>query len=191
LTLLERCGVNIVRFSPLRDSELPPCQMIWLGGGYPEIHAAGLAANTSMLAQLREAHRRGVAIYAECGGLMYLGSTLEDASGDIYPMANLIPGHSKMGKRLTRFGYCEARAMRQTLLAAPGETLRGHEFHYSDFTPEIPAVLACRKVRDGMTLQQWSGGWQVGNTFASYLHLHFAQRPIMLSHWLAAARSAL
>lgn len=134
LTLLERCGVNIVRFSPLRDSELPPCQMIWLGGGYPEIHAAGLAANTSMLAQLREAHRRGVAIYAECGGLMYLGSTLEDASGDIYPMANLIPGHSKMGKRLTRFGYCEARAMRQTLLAAPGETLRGHEFHYSDFT---------------------------------------------------------
>ena len=122
---------------------------------------------------------------------MYLGSTLEDASGEIYPMANLIPGHSKMGKRLTRFGYCEARAMRQTLLAAPGETLRGHEFHYSDFTPESPAVLACRKVRDGITLQQWSGGWQVGNTFASYLHLHFAQRPMMLNHWLAAARSAL
>ncbi|HCI4597899.1 cobyrinate a,c-diamide synthase [Klebsiella quasipneumoniae] len=191
LSLLERCGVNIVRFSPLRDSELPPCQMIWLGGGYPEIHAAALAANTPMLAQLREAHRRGVAIYAECGGLMYLGSSLEDASGDIYPMANLIPGHSKMGKRLTRFGYCEARAMRQTLLAAPGETLRGHEFHYSDFTPESPAVLACRKVRDGMTLQQWSGGWQVGNTFASYLHLHFAQRPTMLNHWLAAARSSL
>lgn len=106
-------------------------------------------------------------------------------------MANLIPGHSKMGKRLTRFGYCEARAMRKTLLAAPGETLRGHEFHYSDFTPESPAVLACRKVRDGMTLQQWSGGWQVGNAFASYLHLHFAQRPTMLNHWLAAARSAL
>lgn len=191
LSLLVRCGVKIVRFSPLRDRQLPACQMIWLGGGYPEIHAAALAANTPMLAQLREAHRRGVAIYAECGGLMYLGSSLEDASGDIYPMANLIPGHSKMGKRLTRFGYCEARAMRQTLLAAPGETLRGHEFHYSDFTPESPAVLACRKVRDGMTLQQWSGGWQVGNTFASYLHLHFAQRPTMLNHWLAAARSAL
>ncbi|MFS9532166.1 cobyrinic acid a,c-diamide synthase, partial [Klebsiella pneumoniae] len=54
-----------------------------------------------------------------------------------------------------------------------------------------PAVLACRKVRDGMTLQQWSGGWQVGNAFASYLHLHFAQRPTILNHWLAAARSAL
>ena len=74
---------------------------------------------------------------------------------------------------------------------AEGDVLRGHEFHYSDFSPETPAVLACRKVRDGMTLQQWSGGWQVGNTFDSYLHLHFAQRPIMLNHWLAAARSVL
>lgn len=68
-------------------------------------------------------------------------------------MADIIPGHSKMGKRLTRFGYCEAQAAQQTLLAAEGEVLRGHEFHYSDFTPETPAVMNCRKVRDGKTLQ--------------------------------------
>lgn len=191
ITLLERTGINIVRFSPLHDSHLPDCQMIWLGGGYPELHAEMLASNTCMLAQLRSAHQRGVAIYAECGGLMYLGSSLEDGNGDIWPMADIIPGHSKMGKRLTRFGYCEAQAVQQTLLAAPGEVLRGHEFHYSDFTPETPAVMDCRKVRDGKTLQAWSGGWQVGNTFASYLHVHFAQRPEMLNHWLAAARSAL
>ena len=60
-------------------------------------------------------------------------------------MADIIPGHSKMGKRLTRFGYCEAQAAQQTLLAAEGEVLRGHEFHYSDFTPETPAVMNCRK----------------------------------------------
>ena len=106
-------------------------------------------------------------------------------------MADIIPGHSKMGKRLTRFGYCEAQAAQQTLLAAEGEVLRGHEFHYSDFAPETPAVMNCRKVRDGKTLQARSGGWQVGNTFASYLHVHFAQRPQMLNHWLTAARSAL
>ena len=58
-----------------------------------------------------------------------------------------------MGKRLTRFGYCEAQATQQTLLATAGEVLRGHEFHYSDFTPETPAVMNCRKVRDGKTLQ--------------------------------------
>lgn len=190
IALIARAGINVVRFSPLHDNVLPECQMIWLGGGYPELHARALAANQAMLAQLRAAHARGVAIYAECGGLMYLGSTLEDAQGEIHPMANIIPGHSKIGKRLTRFGYCEAQAREQTLLAAPGETLRGHEFHYSDFSPQTPAVLDCRKVRDGQTLQTWSGGWQVGNTFASYLHVHFAQHPMMLAHWLNAARSA-
>ena len=190
IALIARAGINVVRFSPLHDNVLPECQMIWLGGGYPELHARALAANQAMLAQLRAAHARGVAIYAECGGLMYLGSTLEDAQGEIHPMANIIPGHSKMGKRLTRFGYCEAQAREQTLLAAPGETLRGHEFHYSDFSPQTPAVLDCRKVRDGQTLQTWSGGWQVGNTFASYLHVHFAQHPMMLAHWLNAARRA-
>ncbi|MGL4718219.1 MAG: cobyrinate a,c-diamide synthase, partial [Kluyvera intermedia] len=190
LALLERAGVTIVRFSPLHDSVLPDCQMLWLGGGYPELHARALAANTPMLEQLRAAHRRGVAIYAECGGLMYLGSTLEDAQGDIHAMADILPGASKMGKRLTRFGYCEAQAERQTLLAAPGEILRGHEFHYSDFSAQLPATMACRKTRDGAVLQQWQGGWQIGNTFASYLHLHFSQRPAMLNHWFAAARSA-
>ncbi len=104
IDLLERAGVNIVRFSPLHDRALPDCQMIWLGGGYPELYAADLAANTVMLKHLRAAHQRGVAIYAECGGLMYLGSTLEDSGGEIHQMANIIPGHSKMGKRLTRFG---------------------------------------------------------------------------------------
>lgn len=122
---------------------------------------------------------------------MYLGSTLEDADGAIHPMANIIPGHSKMGQRLTRFGYCEAQARQPTLLADSGETLRGHEFHYSDFSPHTPALLACRKVRDGVTTQAWDGGWQVGSAFASYLHVHFAQRPRMLSRWLAAARAAL
>ncbi|HCF6468873.1 TPA: cobyrinate a,c-diamide synthase [Klebsiella variicola subsp. variicola] len=190
LALLARCGVKMVRFSPLRDRQLPACQMIWLGGGYPELHAAGLSANHEMLAQLRAAHRRGVAIYAECGGLMYLGTTLEVTGGERYAMADIIPGHSRMGTRLTRFGYCEAQAQQQTLLAAPGEWLRGHEFHYSDFSPATPAVLACRKQRDGKTLQQWPGGWQSDSAFASYLHVHFAQRPTMLNHWLRAARRA-
>lgn len=191
LTLLARTGLNIARFSPLHDRTLPECQMVWLGGGYPELHAAALAANTSMLESLRDAHRRGVAIYAECGGLMYLSTLLEDAEGEVHRMANIIPGRSKMGKRLTRFGYCEAQANQPTLLAAKGEVLRGHEFHYSDFSPETPAVLDCCKVRDGHVMRTWSGGWQVGNTFASYLHVHFAQRPTMLTHWLNAAREAL
>jgi cobyrinic acid a,c-diamide synthase len=191
IELLRNAGVKIVRFSPLHDATLPECQMLWLGGGYPELYARALSANRSMLDAIRSAHRRGVAIYAECGGLMYLGSTLRDAAGDIHSMVGVIPGHSEMGKRLTRFGYCEATASQPMLLADAGETLRGHEFHYSDFTPEQDAVMQCRKTRDGRMLSQWQGGWQVGNTYASYLHIHFAQRPTMLSRWIAAARSVL
>ncbi len=116
LALLVRAGVKIVRFSPLHDEALPDCQMIWLGGGYPELYARALADNQPMLTQLRAAHERGVAIYAECGGLMYLGTTLEDKNGDTYAMADILPGHSKMGSRLTRFGYCEAQAQQPTLL---------------------------------------------------------------------------
>lgn len=145
--LLARTGVNIVRFSPLHDRELPDCQMVWLGGGYPELHASALAANTTMLTSLREAHQRGVAIYAECGGLMYLGSLLEDADGVEHRMADILPGRSKMGKRLTRFGYCEAQALQPTLLAAEGDVLRGHEFHYSDFSLKPPLCwLAVKSV---------------------------------------------
>lgn len=190
ISLLERAGVRIVRFSPLHDSQLPECQMIWLGGGYPELYAEKLSANHIMRAQILAAHQRGVAIYGECGGLMYLGSSLQDSHGATYPMVGAIPGHSAMGKKLTRFGYCESRALAPTLLADTGETLRGHEFHYSEFTPQIPAVMACSKTRDGAVLQAWSGGWQVGNTFASYLHIHFAQRPTLLNRWISAARRA-
>ncbi|MEA8366825.1 cobyrinic acid a,c-diamide synthase, partial [Salmonella enterica subsp. enterica serovar Montevideo] len=64
-------------------------------------------------------------------------------------------------------------------------------FHHLAFIPKTNDVMACRKVRDGRVLQEWTGGWQTGNTFASYLHVHFAQRPEMLQHWLAAARRIL
>lgn len=130
--------MKMVRFSPLRDRQLPACQMIWLGGGYPELHAAVLSANHEMLTQLRAAHRRGVAIYAECGGLMYLGTTLEVTSGERYTMADIIPGHSRMGTRLTRFGYCEAQAQQQTLLAAPGSGCAAMNFITPIFLPPPP-----------------------------------------------------
>lgn len=184
LQLLEQLGINIVRFSPLRDAALPACQMVYIGGGYPELHGETLAKNSSMRQSLRDAHQRGVAIYAECGGLMYLGTTLKDQSGNTHAMAGIFPGESRMEGRLKRFGYCQATAMHDTLLAAEGETLRGHEFHYSDFHTDLPPVFQFEKKRDGVTQQRWLGGYQMGNTLASYLHLHFYQHPEMLSHWL-------
>lgn len=191
LELLEDAGVTLLRFSPLHDSELPDCQMVWLGGGYPEVHASLLSANISMRESLVRAHSRRVPIYAECGGLMYLGESLTDSEGQTHKMCGVLPGHSQMGTRLTRFGYCEATAVQDTLFARRGEKLRGHEFHYSDFTTSLTPVMDCQKWRDGESIQRWQGGFQHGTTFASYLHLHFAQRPELINNWLRLARSAL
>ena len=188
LDLLEQAGVKIQRFSPLHDNAVPDCQMIWLGGGYPEVHAATLAANFKMHESLKQAHQRRIPLYAECGGLMYLGESLTDGEGETHAMCGVLPGHSQMGKRLTRFGYCEATARQDTLLASKGETLRGHEFHYSDFSCPLPAALDCCKWRDGVAISRWQGGFQHEATFASYLHVHFAQRPEMLNRWLKLAR---
>jgi cobyrinic acid a,c-diamide synthase len=189
LDMLEQAGVKIQRFSPLHDDTVPDCQMIWLGGGYPEVHAARLAANFSMRESLKQAHQRRIPLYAECGGLMYLGESLTDGEGETHAMCGVLPGHSQMGKRLTRFGYCEATARQDTLLASKGETLRGHEFHYSDFSGPLPAALDCCKWRDGVAISRWQGGIQHQATFASYLHVHFAQRPEMLNRWLKLARN--
>lgn len=191
LEMLEQAGVKIQRFSPLHDDKLPDCQMIWLGGGYPEVHAAKLAANVRMRDSLREAHQQRIPLYAECGGLMYLGESLTDGEGETHAMCGVLPGHSQMGKRLTRFGYCEATALHNTLLARKGETLRGHEFHYSDFSCPLPAAFDCCKWRDGIAISRWQGGVQHQATFASYLHVHFAQRPALLNHWLTLARGNL
>ncbi|MFB0713357.1 cobyrinate a,c-diamide synthase [Buttiauxella noackiae] len=191
LELLEQAGVKIQRFSPLHDTKLPECQMIWLGGGYPEVHGAKLAANIKMRESLQKAHQQRVSLYAECGGLMYLGESLTDGNDETYAMCGVLPGHSQMGKRLTRFGYCEATALHDTLLAKKGETLRGHEFHYSDFSGPLPAALDCCKWRDGVAISRWQGGFQHHATFASYLHVHFAQRPSLLNRWLALARNHL
>lgn len=191
LDLLEQAGVRIQRFSPLHDRQLPDCQMIYLGGGYPEVHAAKLAANTAMHSALRQAHHQQIPLYAECGGLMYLGEGLTDADAQHHRMVGILAGESHMGKRLTRFGYCQAQARTDTLLAEKGETLRGHEFHYSDFTSTLTPVFDSSKWRDGVAIQRWHSGYQVQRTQASYLHIHFAQRPGLLNGWLSAARSLL
>ncbi|PHM65422.1 cobyrinic acid a,c-diamide synthase [Xenorhabdus stockiae] len=196
LLLLEKAGVSIKRFSPLHDHQLPECQMVYLGGGYPEIYASTLATNYAMHIALRQAHQKGIPIYAECGGLMYLGDALIDTDGVRHSMVGLISGESRMDDHLKRFGYCEATAMCDTPLIAKGETLRGHEFHYSDFITTQPAVFQCIKKTNTKEASEkiqksWQGSYLNGNTLAGYLHIHFAQRPHLLHRWLMLARRLL
>ncbi|WP_165311456.1 cobyrinate a,c-diamide synthase [Vibrio ziniensis] len=189
LDLLTSCGVEIRYFSPLTDSQLPECDLVYIGGGYPELYAEQLSKNRSMLQSILAAHQANLPIYAECGGLMYLGSSLSDSEENIYPMVGILSGQSVMSNKLNRFGYCNAKANVDTLLCLSGNELRGHEFHYSDFVTDMEPAFTLSKVHEGEVLATWRGGYQVGNTLAMYLHVHFAQSPEMLLEWFKRARS--
>ncbi|WP_434778312.1 cobyrinate a,c-diamide synthase [Neisseria sp. Ec49-e6-T10] len=187
LDLLEELGITLVPFSPLKDSVLPDHHLIYIGGGFPEVFATELSQNKNMLTALLNAHQKGTPIYAECGGLMYLGQELIDEGGQKYEMVGILPGYSQMSKGLKRFGYCEAKAKEDTLLAAKGDVLKGHEFHHSEFITDYPTAFDLYKIRDGEVIKSWQGGYQLNNTLAAYLHIHFYQKPALLCHWLNRA----
>ena len=174
LDLLEAWGAELIPFSPLSDPRLPEgVGGVYLGGGFPELFARDLAANTGMLASLRQAAEADLAIYAECGGLMLLGRSLVDAEGQRHAMAGVAPLDASLaGQRLT-IGYRDATAARHSLLLRAGESVRGHEFHWSALEQPPPAASAAYAL-DG---EKQAEGYAARNTLASYLHVHLAAQP--------------
>jgi cobyrinic acid a,c-diamide synthase len=181
LDLLRAAGAELVFFSPLEAKALPEgTQALYLCGGFPEIYAAQLAANTSMQADIRAAFDAGLPIYAECGGLMYVTEGIVDLHGTIHRMVGLLPGQSEMTPRLT-IGYRQVHTLRDSWLWSKGDTLRGHEFHYSAWQPsEISAAYDLG--------EKGHAGAQVGQLIASYVHLHFIACPELVSRFVDTAR---
>jgi len=192
LDLLRDAGAEIAFFSPLRDVALPPrTGAVILSGGFPEVYAEALAANRPMHGALRAAHRQGLPIYAECGGLMYLTQAILDGHGARHEMVGLLPGQSVMSRRLT-LGYRLARSAGNSWLLPGGETVRGHEFHYSAWEDRpadvAPAWLLLPRTGEGDARPE---GASLGSLRASYVHLHFAARPGLAERFVAAARGAV
>jgi len=184
LDLLRAWGAEIVEFSPLADAELPTgIAAVYLGGGFPELFAAELAANLPMHSALRAAAADGMPIYGECGGYMYLGQQLTDATGRCHAMAGLLPGGSSMrGGRLS-LGYRELRALRAGPICEAGTRLRAHEFHWSVSNAARSEQEAAYVLdRDGGLIGQCSG-----SVTASYMHVHFATLPTIAPRFVAAA----
>ena len=165
--------MNIEYFSPISDRELPKCDYIYIGGGFPEIFAKELDVNKEIRFSIMNAHINNIPIYAECGGLMYLGEKLEDQNKDIYNMVGIFKGCSKMTSSLKRFGYCFGEAKTDTILAKKGEIIKGHEFHHSVFESEEECAYCMKKLKDDKVVDEWDGGYSKGNTLATYLHTHF------------------
>lgn len=177
LDALSAEGAELVPFSPIADTHLPDgLAGLYFGGGYPELHAEKLAANSKLRSAILNASLDGMPIYAECGGLMYLCRELADMDGNRYPMTNCFSFSTRMLHRLKALGYREITLKSDTILGQAGQRIRGHEFHYSEIIPpaEVPCVYTVTS-RFGESAA--AEGFQVNNTLGSYIHLHFGSRP--------------
>ena len=186
LDLLRDAGARLIFFSPLDDSAVPEdADALYLGGGYPELHAARLAANEGMRDSVRRFAASGRPVYAECGGLMYLSDALVDADGARHPMAGVVSGESIM--RALTIGYREVEALRDSPLAEAGWTVRGHEFHHSVLEPP-PSDPAYRR-KDGEETEGVVAG-PAANVLATYIHVHFGADPRLAERLVAKAEAA-
>ncbi len=184
LDRLSAAGVDIVMFSPLRDAALPnDIDAIWLGGGFPELHAEALAANTAMRQAIRAGGASGLPIYAECGGFMYLCEWLEDQRGQRYPQVGLISGGTRMTDRLQQFGYAEATFLHDTLLGPAGMTVRGHRFHYSVYEPGQVSPDCAYEITRKRTGECQVEGFRYRNVLATYFHIHLGSQPQMAGYF--------
>ncbi|TAM60924.1 cobyrinate a,c-diamide synthase [bacterium] len=179
---LRAAGAQPVAFSPLHDRTLPAgVRGLWIGGGYPELHAQALEANPAMRHAIADAVRSGLPTYAECGGLMYLAERLKTADG-CYTMAGVLRGSTSMIQPRLRIGYRHARTLVQTPLDPANCALRGYEFHYaSNRLHEAPAYAFDVGGHDGAHRP---------NLLAAFLHRHFLPGDAAITRFVAAcARS--
>ncbi len=191
---LEQNGAEIVFFSPINDAGLPRnIDGIYLGGGYPELFADRLSQNKGMLKQIKEKSLAGMPVYGECGGFMYLCSSMTGMNPEEkFSMTGCFPFSVSISKKMRSLGYREIMLKKDTLVGSKGDVLRGHEFHYS-FLDDLYEKLDLPHGGDTKKLfperiysvfnrnkQKLSlDGFQITNTLGSYLHIHFgsADRP--------------
>ncbi len=188
IELLEAWGADVRFFSPLRDDALPPgAAGVYMGGGFPELYARELSEGASMAASIRAAAARGVPVYAECGGLMYAGESLVDQEGARHAMLGLAPLRSSMQRTRLTLGYRTARALAAGPLLTEGQTVRGHEFHWSVLDPpEVDETTAAYALAETGAVE----GYARHNVWASYVHLHFAADARIAPRFVETCRAA-
>jgi cobyrinic acid a,c-diamide synthase len=186
--LLRENGAEIVPFSPLADAELPPnLDGLYLGGGYPELHADALSRNALMCAGIRALAETGKPVYAKCGGMIYLGKSLTTLDGQSYAMTGLLPMEFAMTQRLVQFGYVEVEFVEKCLLGEKGTRVRGHSFHCSRVRAGS-AMPTAYQLNYSLSGREEPEGYQYRNVLASYVHLHFRANPILARSLVMAAQ---
>jgi cobyrinic acid a,c-diamide synthase len=189
LAALEAEGAEIIPISPIRDTRLPPIDALYAGGGYPELHASALAANTELRAALARRIGEGLPVWAECGGLMYLAAGLHH-EGQCYPMVGALSVDIEQTNRPQGHGYVEATIDTCNAFLPIGTTVRGHEFHYSRITTRGAAPPTAMVLHRGVGLGARRDGLVVGRVFASYTHIFAPGVPAWAPALIRAAREA-
>lgn len=186
LELLQHLGAEVVPYSPLQQGLWPSenCQGLWLGGGFPEMFAAQLAEAI----QIQKPSPAHLNIYAECGGLMVLGQSLQDLEGADHKMAGIFPFTSRMHARLT-LGYRTAHVLHSTPAVSRGQVLQGHEFHRSQIEPSTP--FHSPTFTSIYTWNSTQEGWASPGIHASYLHLHWGAIPQLGTRFLQSCYAPL
>lgn len=188
LDLLRQNGAETVPFSPVLDTSLPQgIDALYLGGGYPELHARKLSANRTMRDSIRQFAASGRPVYAECGGMIYLSQQLATADGEVYAMVGVLPIKMEMTAKLVHFGYVSVELVQDCMLGSRGTLLRGHSFHYSRIVGE-PTLPTSYRVHYSLSGQQELEGFGFGNVLASYIHLHFRTAPGIAKRFVGTVR---
>lgn len=156
---------NVVYFSPLKDKVLPKCDLLYLGGGYPEVYKDELSRNTFMRESIKNYIEGDGCVYAECGGFMYLAKYIEDKE-----MIGIFQAKSSMTPRLQRFGYIDITLDSDCILGSKGDKLTAHEFHKSITEINEEGIY---KIQKTMGQKRWSCGYLYKNVLAGYPHINF------------------
>lgn len=179
LDVLRGMGAELVFFSPLHDARLPSCDSLYLPGGYPELHHQALAANASMLEDIRAHHAADKPLLAECGGMLYLLDALTDVEGARAQLLGLLPGEAVMQKRLA--------ALALQTVELPEGVLRGHTYHHSLTSTELQPIARGVSPNGGRGAE---AVYRQRRMTASYVHFYFPSNPAAVAALFAPNGSA-
>ena len=187
LRLLQEAGGECIRFSPIDDRTLPEVDLLYLGGGYPEVYASLLTDNPDMHESIRQFAGKGGVVYAECGGLMYLSKSLRDFDGKVYGMVGIFPVDVAMSRERMTIGYRELVLEQTGILGEAGMRVRGHEFHYSHLE-NTGETAFLGSLRNAQGKDCGMDGLVSKNAVGLYTHLHFASHPAVPVSLIQAGR---
>ncbi|MBW1806777.1 MAG: cobyrinate a,c-diamide synthase [Deltaproteobacteria bacterium] len=189
LAALEAAGAELWPISPIDDTELPPIDGLYAGGGFPEVHADVLSANSSFRKALADRISNGLPVWAECGGLMYLSQALIK-DGQTYPMVGALPIVVEHTPKPQGHGYVRARVDGANPFLAEGTDVCGHEFHYSRLQDNSLKIQTVLKLQRGVGVGQGRDGIQVGGVVATYTHVHALGMPEWATGLVAATQGS-